>query len=55
MKAGYRYKKKRSLRTITTKFVHHKQKTRTKVNHKSKRRLRKSKRRTQKKRTQRKK
>ena len=25
MKAGYRYKRKRSLRTITTKFVHHKQ------------------------------
>jgi hypothetical protein len=24
MKAGYRYKKKRSLRTISTKFVHHK-------------------------------
>ena len=55
MKAGYRYKKKRSLRTITTKFVHHKQKTRTRVNHKSKRKLRKSTRRTQKKRTQRKK
>ena len=41
MKAGYRYKKKRSLRTISTKFVHHKiTKSPTKTTKRRKRRRR---------------
>lgn len=55
MKAGYRYKRKRSLRTITTKFVHHKQPTRSKTTRGTRRKLKKRKQRTHKKRTQRKK